>query len=244
MKLFKLYGLLAVCSASGLAGASITSYTSASSFYEYQYVFDPISTFYTYPHSVASSGNFGSWADTGGWSSTNLAGETDNIYTDGAFGSSLIANTASHLETGASFYGYCEVTRGAPGLNTAIGVAVGEQTLTFTVDAAATVHLTANNIYHNGVFGTPYSLFSLDGNYYSFAPANVNQTITVGAGTHVVFIHGEVDTTVDSNGGTFSFADELTGYNVDINAVPEPCSMIALGGVALLAVRRRRAKTS
>lgn len=229
MKSTKFLALSGVLGIAGLAAADITSYSSSTSFYEYQYVSDP-SGFYTYPYSYANGGTFGGYSATGGWTSTTQAGEVDNIYTDGAFSTSLMTSTPTHLETSAAFYSYAEVMRVASGLNNALGVVVGEQYLNFNLDSAATVTLTANNIYNNAVLAGNYSIVNLDGIYYSFGVTSFTQTINVGAGSHQVWIHGETDTQVSPGGGTLSFSDQLTGYHVDINAVPEPCSLLAMGG--------------
>lgn len=239
MKSIKFLALSGVLGFAELAAADITSYASTTSFYEYQYVSDP-SGFYSYPYSYANGGTFGGYSATAGWTSTTQAGELDQIYTDGAFSTSLMASSPTHLETSAAFYSYAEVTRGASGQNSALGVVVGEQYLNFTLDSAATVTITANNIYNNAVFAGNYSIVNLDATNFSFAPTSFTQTVTVGAGSHQVWIHGETDTQLTPGGGTLSFSDQLTGYHVEINAVPEPCSLIALGGAGLLAIRRRR----
>jgi len=129
-----------------------------------------------------------------------------------------------------------------------IAYADANEHLTFTLDNVGTLNATLSNYssYVGGSANHDISMY-IDGNYYAGSTS-----VGLGAGSHSVYIFDNAHSVAGTYGnppvlnygvGSFGYGGTDFEFQIESNAVPEPCSLVLLGLGLLRVGRKSRLKS-
>ncbi len=226
---------IVVASASIAARANITAYTDQCLAQTTQFYFDPNTNLGYDPHYSQMSGVPLIYKDP---FSNNSVGDA-SFATQSSISSSELTSTPQYLDVFASV-----IARASAQADTsyAESTVLTYNYVTFTLDHAGSVTLSANGGGGFSGFGGCFSYLDVDGTDYQTAAVSGSYFIPVSAGTHTAYFEGIIDAYAGLSGvyGGFSGGTLISTYEMQISSVPEPASIACLSAFTVGLIRRRR----